>query len=535
MSRLPEARARKSRRFWLTAVAEIIWHNQSHWWVIPASLLLFGVVTAVQLAPYQAQSSGYGDGSLVLFGNANLRYYLINPLYLFIVANIGGQQRHDDLVLYRLRSRTRLWTGKAFVFGALTFAYWLAAVLFAEMGALPFVNEMTLGSSGKLLACCGWPLDGIGSQTTVWFSTVWFVLLSWLALGGVALVVSQLTQRAGLGFVVALALSLSGLFVEQLSNPGLLALLDMRAPMLFVWSGQRPFSFLRATAYWGVWYLALCAVVVWHLDRSSAAVFARVRSWLYGVWLIMQMSFGRLWLLVVFLALISVWMEADTPVGSTLDAFDLVAVPLAPIVSLGGPALDAPLFSLMFLRWFLIFLLFLFLLGETAVATLWQQHVFFLPRLGSRTRWWLANVAAVAGLACFYLAIYVGINWLANPAALRVTGLPLYVYVFLLYWLTLTTLGSWQLLLLLFLRSRSQTLLVMILFLLTCWVLGSNFPALLAWLPVAQTAVLARLLQHGRLQWVNSLPLIGVILLASIKIGLIVCQRYEFTGHLTHQ
>lgn len=527
----------RNRRSWLTAVAEITLHNQSHWWVIPASLLFFGLVTAVQLAPYQGLRSGYGDGSLILFGSANLRYYIVNPIYLFIAANIGGHQRYDDLVIFRLGSRARLWWAKAAVFALLTLVYWAAVILFVEVAVVPFVNNPAPGWSEKLLAYYGAALsETYRSQVTVWFGTVWFVLLSWLGLGGVAFVVGQVTHRAGLGFVIAIALNLSGLLSEGLSSIwGLWTIADIGKPMLYVWSGELSLSFLRLTSYWAVWYFFLFLIVVWEVDRAGSVTRSILRSWLHGVWLIIEMVLGRLWFLVVGLGLVSVWIERQMAVGSALDSLRLVKVPAAPIASLVGPALETPIFSLIFLRWFLIFVLFLALLGETAVSIIWQQHVFLLPRLGSRSRWWLANVVAIAALALVYLAIFLGVNWLVGQAAIGASGLLFYGQIFALYWMTLTILGCMQLLLLLLTRSRSQTLLMMVVFLLGCWLLGSNYPTLLPWLPVAQTAVLAQLLQSGAAHLIGSLLVMGAFLLMCISVGLIVFQHHEFAGHLNYQ
>jgi hypothetical protein len=521
---------------WLKASAEIVLYNQAHWWIIPASLLLYGAVTAVQLAPYQAQGSGYGDGSLLLLSNSILRYYTLNPIYLFIAANIGGYHRYEELILHRLGSRQRLWLGKVVVLVALTVGYLGAVVLSAEIASIPFISNRERGWSETILAYYGeLAFAASKPQAVVWGSTVWFVFLSWLALGGVALVIAQTTGRPGGGFFTALALSWLW-FIADIIDPtsGLFYIFDIRRPMLFFWYGEPMISFRAATVYWSVWYIVLAGVVFWHIDRAGRMISARLRAWGRGSWLIMQTSIGRSWLIVVTFALISALVDTQVRVGAEIDALHLVEARLAPIMSLGGPLLDYPLFSLIFLRWLLIFLIFLFITGETAVRSLWRQHVMLLSRLGGRTHWWFSNVTAVAGLSLLYLLIYLGVNWLIGREAVRVYDLPFYLLIFVLYWFTLTWLGCCQLLLLLLTRSRNQTLLIMGLFLAAVWLVGTNYPPLLPWLPVAQTAILAQLLHSGLVDGVGLL-LWGMFLLTVCTLaGMVAIQRHEFTGFLKH-
>ncbi len=520
---------------WLNAVAKINYHNQGHWWVVPVTLLLLGGFTAVQLAPYQGLSASYGDGSLILLGNPNLRVYVLNPIYLFIISNIGGHRRHDDLVLYRLRTRHRLWLGKTAFFVCLTIGYLISVVLSVTVASIPFIGNIESGWNEILHAYYGGLFFAeSNSYAMVWGSTIWFALLSWLGLGGVALVTAQITNRAGVGFFVAIALNFTGFIADVIDPTSILApILDIRRPMLFVWYGE-PLSFRGATAYWSVWYIILIAISLWSINWAGGMLFTRLRSWIRGAWLIIRMSSGRAWLAIILFAFISALVDMQITIGAEIDALNLIDVHLSPIACLIGPFANAPLFSLIFLRWLLIFLLFLFFIGETAVRTLWRQHVMLLPRLGNRRRWWFSNVMALAGLSLLYLFIFLGVYWLISGVKVRGNDLIFYIQIFVLYWMNLTLLGCIQLLILLFSRSRNQTLLIVAVFLAAVWVVGARYPLLLSRLPVAQTAILAQLLSNSVVDSIGLLLWGGFFLVWGVFIGTILIQRYEFADFLKY-
>lgn len=527
----------KSQWGWLKALFEITLHNQVHWWVIPASLLLFGIVTAVQIVPYQTTNTSPGTGSLIFLGNSNLRYYILNPIYLFVASNLGSYYQHEETVLYRIGSRWRLWLGKAIVFVAVTMAYLGAIILFVEIATIPFINYIGDGWSKTVLAYYGGELffSKDNSPLIVWSSTIWFVFLSWLALGGLAFVVSQLTGRAGAGFFTAVSLNFAGLILNLVAiPPEVIQIFDISRPMLFFWYGEPMPSFQAAMAYWVGWYIILMGVTVWHINRLGGMIRIWLSLWAHSTWLIIQMSVGWLWLVIILFALLSPLINIQTISETEITALNSLGARLAPIISFVGPSLESPFFSLIFLRWILIFLIFLLIVGETTTRSLWRQHVMLLPRLGGRQFWWLSHITAVLLISLLYLLIYLAPTWFTHQNNLQTYASLFHLQIFALYWFNLALLGCSQLLLLLYTHSRNQTLLIMVAFLVIMWIASQNNPSLLPWLPITQTAILAQLLSKGTINTAG-LALWGASLfIFCALIGAVTIKRYQFPGSLSH-
>ena len=343
-------------------------------------------------------------------------------------------------------------------------------------------------------------------------------------------------NRAEYGFGIALALNWTGLMGDMVAIPPGIQILGINRPMLSFWSGALPMSFEVATLYWFMWYVVLTCISLRHIYRSGG--FTHSYRWLSlgtrGAWYTLTMSLGKVWFFAIIFSIVSALANRYMIDSTEINTLNLSGVNLKPIFSLGGPSLDSSLFSFVFLRWILIFLVFLFIIGETATRALWWQHTILLPRLGSRRSWWLSNVLAISLLSFTYLTLYLSLDWVVNREAIALSSLLFYISIFTVYWLTLILLGCSQLIILLITRSHSKTLLVMALLFTFIWFMGRNLPWLLPRLPIAQTAIIAQVINIGAIDTTALLfnAICGSIL--CILIGLVIIQRYEFANLLKH-
>lgn len=519
---------------WLTALIRIDLHNHGRWWLVPVSLMLYGMITAVNFLPLQSESYNLGDGAFLFFSNSNWRFYILNPLYLFIMSNIGNRHKYRELMLYRLGSRQRYWFGNAFVIVMFTAVYLFLIILSIEIIFIPFIAPAKQTWSALILSYYhDLPFIQNSSSAIVWWGTIWFLFLSWLGLSGVAFVTTQITNRSSLGFFTAIAINYIAIFFDGTAVPSkILQIFNISRPTLFVLHGEHAMSFVGANAYWIVWFIILISISLWHINHANGMIKNSLTRSMNSVWLIIRTLLGRIWFVVFVLAFLSYLMDLQDGIGAEIDTLNLMDVSLEPIVGLGGAPLDASLFSLVFIRWLLVFLTFLLLIGETAPHSLWQQHIMILPRLGSRWRWWSSNVTALLALSFLYLWIYISFSLLSNTGMISRQDITFYAKIFVLYWLTLTSLGCVQLLLLLLTQSRRQTLLILTIFLMSMWLVGKSVPSLLPNLPIAQTAIFAQLIVKGAIDEMGLLLWASAYFFLCVATGFLVIQRYEFTGHL---
>jgi hypothetical protein len=210
-------------------------------------------------------------------------------------------------------------------------------------------------------------------------------------------------------------------------------------------------------------------------------------------------------------------------------------------VGFAGPTLmDASLLNL--LRWFVPQLLFFYIIGDLAHGELTQQGHALVPAIGSRHQWWWGKILLLGLLSALYITIGVSAaligastllpwspTWAGGVFALAgwmpkqafpTSGTVLVTWILVLYICTLFALAVCQTTLALLFRRSFYGLVATLGVLLGSWLLGTNQPALVRWLPGSHS-----MLQRHSL-WDAQVPLFSLqwsaaytVALAAIAIG----------------
>lgn len=173
-----------------------------------------------------------------------------------------------------------------------------------------------------------------------------------------------------------------------------------------------------------------------------------------------------------------------------------------------GPRLsDGSLLN--FLRWFVFHLLFFYMIGDLAHGELVQRGHAVVPAIGSRQHWWWGKIALLALLTVGYVVLGVGaaligartlLPWSAawqggifqlagwdRPLGVPANGTTLVFWILALFIGTLFALAMWQTTLAVILRRSIYGLIASLGITICSWLLGTNQPGLVRWLPSSQS------------------------------------------------
>jgi hypothetical protein len=252
-----------------------------------------------------------------------------------------------------------------------------------------------------------------------------------------------------------------------------------------------------------------------------------------------------LWTVVLFavMGLLSVYEVVPYRTALSKNVWDVF------FVTFVGPSMvNDSLFE--FVRWFLPYLFFFYLFGNTAEEDLSQRGVSIIPLIGSRRKWWLGEVVTLLLLSFFYVAVGIaallviglcflpwsmhispfllsnGI-WQAIPKDLTVATLILR-WIFPLFFGTLFAVSLLQTALSIQWRNAFTSLIAASAIMILSWLFGTRRPHVVRWLPGSQSMLLRHTFLepqvHGfSLTW--SLVYNAVLILAILAVSLIAVRR----------
>jgi hypothetical protein len=211
-------------------------------------------------------------------------------------------------------------------------------------------------------------------------------------------------------------------------------------------------------------------------------------------------------MVVIFslIGLFSVYEVATYPSSSSKNVWDVL------FVTFMGPSIsNDSLFTLIF--WFLPYLMFFYMFGNTAEEELSQRGVSIIPLIGSRRKWWFGEVATLFILSIIYVLIgiatvlivslfflpwsnqissflFSGELWQTIPKDMTVVTLMR--WTFLLFFSTLFALSFIQIALSVIWRNSFTALILVCAVMILSWLFGIGHPYLVRWLPGSQSMLL---------------------------------------------
>jgi hypothetical protein len=256
-----------------------------------------------------------------------------------------------------------------------------------------------------------------------------------------------------------------------------------------------------------------------------------------------------LWTVVLFavMGLLSVYEVVPYRTTLSRNVWDVL------FVTFSGPALtNDSLFE--FARWFLPYLFFFYLFGNTAEEDLSQRGVSIIPLIGSRRKWWLGEVATLLFLSLFYVMAGIAVIlivsgcflpwsmhlspfllsggiWPAIPKNLTVVTLILQ-WIFPLFFGTLSAISLLQTALSIQWRNAFTSLIAVSAIMILSWLFGIRRPHVVRWLPGSQSMLLRHTFLEPNvygfsLTW--SLVYNAVLILAILAVSLIAVRRINIS------
>jgi hypothetical protein len=210
------------------------------------------------------------------------------------------------------------------------------------------------------------------------------------------------------------------------------------------------------------------------------------------------------------------------------------------VLAFGGPGLTDTS-PLAMLTWFVPHLLFFYLIGDMAYGELVQRGCAVVPIVGSRQRWWWGKVVTLGVLTTGYAMLGVGAvlvsastalpwSWVwqgdvltilnASVAPPTVPAAVLLAWVVGLFASTVSMAALWQTTLALLFHRSLYGLMAVVVVMLVSWLLGTDSPTLVRWLPSSQSMLLRHTLfepsvPEFSVQW----SLLYNVMLALVAIG----------------
>lgn len=260
-----------------------------------------------------------------------------------------------------------------------------------------------------------------------------------------------------------------------------------------------------------------------------------------------------LWTVVLFVMVGSfgVYEVVTYPAALARNVWDVL------FVTFSGPGLtNDSLFE--FVHWFLPYLFFFYLFGNTAEEDLSQRGVSLVPRIGSRRKWWRGRVVALLFLSLFYVVAGIAVvliisgcflPWSAHLSPFLLSSgiwptIPrdLSVSVLLLQWIfplflgALAAISLLQTALSLQWRNAFLSFIAASALIVLSWLFGTQHPLAVRWLPGSQSMLLRHTFLEPRvhgfsLAW--SLGYNAAIILAVLAVSFVCIRRIDIVKEIS--
>jgi hypothetical protein len=244
------------------------------------------------------------------------------------------------------------------------------------------------------------------------------------------------------------------------------------------------------------------------------------------------------------IGLFSVYEVATYPSTLSKNVWDVLFVTFA------GPSIsDDSLFNLIF--WFLPYLMFFYMFGNTAEEELSQRGVSIIPLIGSRRGWWLGEVATLFILSIIYvligIATVLAVSLLFLPWSNQISPFLLSIqlwhikenttivtlvfgWILLLFLTTLISFSLTQMALSIMWRNSFVSLIFVGAVMVLSWVFGIHHPYIVRYLPGSQSMLLRHtfldtMVYGFSLTW--SLVYNAIIILIVLAVSFIYVRRMD--------
>ncbi|GAP10015.1 ABC-2 family transporter protein [Bellilinea caldifistulae] len=209
-------------------------------WLLPIPTILF--ISYIVIGGVLVRARNYGlssnswDALFSVFGNGNLIFFVLNPLYLYLVSDMFLESGIGQLALLRVGSRRRWWLSKVLILGLAVFCYTGLNVGIVAMTAtfvLPWDNSWSQ-------AVLQYPQEfNLNPEALTISSTSairWLLLLlslGWFSMGLLVMCFTLLSNHYLVGFTAGVIANFSGLVALRANLPLPYAYLSIHQHLLF--------------------------------------------------------------------------------------------------------------------------------------------------------------------------------------------------------------------------------------------------------------------------------------------------------------
>lgn len=241
-------------------------------WLSPLPIMLF--IAYVVIGAVLVRSSNFSlsgntwDALFSVFSNSNIIFFVITPLFLYLVSDLMVEAALDEAILLRLGSRRLWWLGKTLTLGLAVLGY--AVITVGIIGAvssfvLPWQSAWSEAASQFPLEFYVTPAVLALSPASAFGQLLLLLVLGWFCLGLLVMVVTQFSHHHAWGFVVGVLVLFSGLGALKASVRRPYSYLFIHEHLLFNPHYFRdgplaPLPVIASVFYWIGWIAVLLAL-----------------------------------------------------------------------------------------------------------------------------------------------------------------------------------------------------------------------------------------------------------------------------------
>jgi len=244
-------------------------------WLLPIPTALF--ISYVVIGGVLVHARNYGlssntwDALFSVFGNGNLVFFVLNPLYLYLVSDLFLESGIGQLALLRLGSRRRWWLSKVLILGLAVLGYAglnVGIVAIVATFVLPWENTWSQ-------AALQYPMEFYLNPEALTLTSIsairWLLLLlslGWFGMGLLVMCFTLLSNHHLVGFTAGVLVNFSGLVALKADLPLPYSYLSIHQHLLFNLHSfgdvttQYP-TLPTSIYYWVLWCAILLIVGFW--------------------------------------------------------------------------------------------------------------------------------------------------------------------------------------------------------------------------------------------------------------------------------
>lgn len=250
-------------------------------WLLPFPLFFFLIYRTHHYLQYLLATGSlvnWWDMLLVVTGNFQYLYFGIALLFVYLASDLLPESNNSQLIVLRLRSRTKWWLGKLLTLAILTAIYLLALHLLVG-GAAAFTLPIEPGFSPQAQqnpASVNLDISGSPNASTASVSPALYLLknaalmfMGFVAFGLLMMVIDQLTRKYYYGLLTGIIVLFGSMTGLMLSGPPAWAkwFPGWHLSIINVMP-VRSIPISQSFAYWGVLIIALYLIGA-HISRRQ--------------------------------------------------------------------------------------------------------------------------------------------------------------------------------------------------------------------------------------------------------------------------